>query len=205
MKNKIIFCLVMLWIVTAGWYAGYTIQIEGQLKYVKLSAIYHEKMHNIYKEESTNLYIKVNKIKSYIDDLYHGQSYLVTLTGYHPVPEQCDFTPDITADGTRFVIGMARNYRIAALSRDMLERWGGPFKYGDLILVKGTRRGIYDGIYQVRDTMHNRHKNWIDILLTPGDKSTKENNILIYKLEDDYQGIFAFHRNYPDEFYNLLN
>ncbi len=205
MKNAIIYCLVMAWLITAGWYTGYVIKIEGQLKLAEQKALYHEKKHDVYKNESKELYAKVDKIKFYIDELYHGQSYLVTLTGYHPVVEQCDSTPDITADGTQFEIDLARNYRIAALSRDMLKRWGGPFEYGDLILVKGTKDGIYDGLYQVRDTMNQRHKNWIDVLLTPGDKSTKQDNILIYKLEDDYQGIFAFHRNYPEEFYNLLN
>jgi 3D (Asp-Asp-Asp) domain-containing protein len=205
MKNVIIYCLVMAWLITAGWYTGYTIKIEGQLKYAQRKAIYHEKMHDIYEKESKDLYMKAGKIKSYIDDLYHGQSYLVTLTGYHPVIEQCDSTPDITADGTQFNIDTAGNYRIAALSRDMLSRWGGPFNYGDLILVKGTNSGVHDGLYQVRDTMNQRYKNWIDVLLTPGEESTKENNILIYKLEDDYQGLFAFCKYYPDEFYSLLN
>ncbi len=205
MKNVIIYCLVMAWLITAGWYTGYVIKIEGQLKLTEQKALHHKKMHDIYENESKELYTKVEKIKSYINDLYHGQSYLVTLTGYHPVAEQCDSTPDITADGTKIAIDIARNYRIVALSRDMLKRWGGPFSYGDLILVKGTRDGAYDGLYQVRDTMNQRHTNWIDVLLTPGDKSTKQDNILIYKLEDDYRGIFAFYRNYPDEFYNLLN
>jgi 3D (Asp-Asp-Asp) domain-containing protein len=195
----------MAWLITAGWYTGYVIKIEGQLKFAERKSLYHEKMHETYENESKELYTKVTKIKSYIDDLYHGQSYLVTLTGYHPVVEQCDSTPDITADGTKIIVDRARNYRIAALSRDMLKRWGGPFKYGDLILVKGTRDGVYDGIYQIRDTMHQRHENWIDVLLTPGDKSTKQDNILIYKLEDDYQGIFTFYKNYSDEFYSLLN
>jgi 3D (Asp-Asp-Asp) domain-containing protein len=195
----------MAWLITAGWYTGYVIKIEGQLELAKQKSLYHEEKHGIYENKSKELYTKVEKIKSYIDDLYHGQSYLVTLTGYHPVVAQCDNTPDITADGTQFIIDIARNYRIAALSRDMLKRWGGPFSYGDLILVKGTRDGIYDGLYQVRDTMNKRHKNWIDVLLTPGDKSTKQDNILIYKLEDDYQGIFTFYKNYPDEFYSLLN
>ena len=205
MKNVIIYCLVMAWLITAGWYTGYVIKIEGQLELAERKTVYHEEMHEVYENESKELYTKVEKIKSYINDLYHGQSYLVTLTGYHPVVEQCDSTPDITADGTKISVDIARNYRIAALSRDMLKRWGGPFKYGDLILVKGTRNGIYDGLYQIRDTMHQRHKNWIDVLLTPGDKSTIQDNILIYKLEDNYQGIFTFYKNYPDEFYNLLN
>ncbi len=205
MKNVIIYCLVMAWLITAGWYTGYVLKIEGQLKFSEQKALHHKKMHGVYEKESEELYTKVEKIKSYIDDLYHGQSYLVTLTGYHPVVEQCDSTPDITADGTKFDINTARNYRIVALSRDMLKRWGGPFSYGDLILVKGTRDGTYDGLYQVRDTMNQRHKNWIDVLLNPGDKSTKQDNILINKLEDDYRGIFAFYRNYPDEFYQLIN
>lgn len=205
MKNIIIYCLVMAWLITAGWYTGYCIKIEGQLKHAERKALYHEKMHDIYENESKVLYATVDKIKSYIDKLYHGQSYLMTLTGYHPVVEQCDSTPNITADETKFDINIASDYRIAALSRDMLERWGGPFSYGDLILVKGTKNGSYDGLYQVRDTMHQRHTDWIDVLLTPGEKSTKQDNILIYKLENNYKGLFAFHKNYSEEFYNLLN
>ena len=39
-----------------------------------------------------------------------------------------------------------------SLSRDLLSRWGGPFNYGDYVIIEGT--GKDDGVYQVRDTMN---------------------------------------------------
>ena len=75
----------------------------------------------------------------------------VTVTMYNPSPEQTDSTPNQTADGTIINPERASEYRYIALSRDLLRRWGGPFNYGDYVMLKGTDG--YDGIYQVRDTM----------------------------------------------------
>ena len=58
----------------------------------------------------------------------------VTVTTYNPTRQQCDSTPNITADGTRINIRKASEYRYVALSRDLLARWGGPFDYGDILL-----------------------------------------------------------------------
>lgn len=90
----------------------------------------------------------------------------VAVTMYHPDEQNCDDTPDITADGTRLVIGMASEYRYVALSRNLLKRWGGLFDYGDFILVRGI--GEKSGVYQVRDTMNSRWVNRVDILETHG-------------------------------------
>ena len=201
MKNNTIICLILLWIITAGWYGGHVLGLETQIRHLNAIKTYHANMHRIYKSEVSDLSEEIDKMKSYVDDLYHGPSYMITLTGYHPVKGQTDSTPDITADGTKFNIAQAGNYRIVALSRDMLKRWGGPFRYGDVILIKGTKKGRYDGIYQVRDTMNARYKHWVDVLLTPGERATKERNILIYKLEDPN---YTTYTNYPEEFYSLL-
>tara|TARA_Y100000310_G_scaffold97979_1_gene95642 strand:- start:1073 stop:1576 length:504 start_codon:yes stop_codon:yes gene_type:complete len=108
--------------------------------------------------------------------------FTVTGTMYSPTLAQCDNTPNITADGTRINPKHASNYRYVALSRDLLERWGGPFQYGEYIAVEGTKSGKYDGIWQVRDTMNPKWLKRVDFLLTSGTRPFKYNEIKITKL-----------------------
>jgi len=107
-------------------------------------------------------------------------SYNVTVTTYNPTRSQTDSTPNITADGTKFKTWKASSYRYVALSRDLLSRWGGPFEYGDYIVIEGT--GDRDGVYQVRDTMNPKWTNRVDILTT--NSRFKYNNITMYKYVD---------------------
>ena len=110
-------------------------------------------------------------------------SYKVTVTTYNPTRAQCDSTPNITADGTRINPKRATQYRYIALSRDLLSRWGGPFEYGDYVVIEGT--GSWDGVYQVRDTMNPKWTNRVDILTT--NSKFKYNNITMYKyVEEEY-------------------
>ena len=108
--------------------------------------------------------------------------YRVTVTTYNPTRRQCDSTPNITADGTRINPRKATQYRYVALSRDLLSRWGGPFEYGDYIVIEGTNGR--DGIYQVRDTMNPKWTNRVDILTT--NSRFKYDNIVMYKYVDEY-------------------
>jgi 3D (Asp-Asp-Asp) domain-containing protein len=108
-------------------------------------------------------------------------SYKVTVTTYNPTRAQCDDTPNITADGTRIKPWKATEYRYVALSRDLLSRWGGPFDYGDYIVIEGTKS--WDGVYQVRDTMNPKWTNRVDILTT--NSRFKYNNITMYKYTDE--------------------
>ena len=110
-------------------------------------------------------------------------SYQVTVTTYNPTKAQCDNTPNITADGTKFKTWKASSYRYVALSRDLLSRWGGPFEYGDYIIIEGTRDR--DGVYQVRDTMNPKWTNRVDILTT--NSRFKYENIIMYKYVDEYE------------------
>ena len=105
----------------------------------------------------------------------------VTVTTYNPTKAQCDDTPHITADGTKFKTWKATQYRYVALSRDLLSRWGGPFDYGDYIVIEGT--GKWDGVYQVRDTMNPKWVNRVDILTT--NSRFRYDNITMYKYLDD--------------------
>ena len=108
--------------------------------------------------------------------------YRVTVTTYNPTRRQTDSTPNITADGTRINPRKATQYRYVALSRDLLSRWGGPFEYGDYIVIEGTDGR--DGIYQVRDTMNPRWTNRVDILTT--NSRFKYDNIVMYKYVEEY-------------------
>jgi len=111
-----------------------------------------------------------------------SNEFIVTGTMYSPTLAQCDATPNITADGTKINPQHASQYRYVALSRDLLERWGGPFQYGEYIAVEGTRRGQHDGIWQVRDTMNPKWLKRIDFLVTNGTRPFKYNEIKIVKL-----------------------
>ena len=127
-----------------------------------------------------NLYDEINTLKNngYCECL-ELQEFDVTVTMYHPIPNQTDSTPNITADGTKINIWKASEYRYVALSRDLLSRWGGPFDYGDYIVIEGI--GENSGIYQVRDTMNPKHTNRVDILKTPGSSQFKYTDVTMYR------------------------
>ena len=116
------------------------------------------------------------------DELSHYDEYgiEVDVTMYQPVYPQTDKTPDITADGTRIRISKASEYKFVALSRNLLKRWGGPFNYGDFILLKGAKDK--DGVYQVRDTMNSKFVNVVDILESKHVEPYKYMNAHIFKL-----------------------
>ena len=135
-------------------------------------------------EEMMSLQEQVWELQNNCDTQYTNKiSYKVTVTTYNPTHEQCDSTPNITADGTKIKPWRATDYRFVALSRDLLSRWGGPFEYGDYIVIEGT--GKWDGIYQVRDTMNPKWTNRVDILTT--NSKFKYNNITMYKYVDEYE------------------
>ena len=106
----------------------------------------------------------------------------VDVTMYQPTLYQTDDTPNITADGTKFRIKKASDYKYVALSRNLLKRWGGPFDYGDFILIKGTPDGHKDGVYNVRDTMNPKYVNYVDILESKHVQPYKYTDVHLYKM-----------------------
>jgi len=77
------------------------------------------------------------------------------VTVYHATVEQTDDDPFTTADGTAWDADTIAEQRIAALSREMLDRWGGPVSYGDAIWVEIPGSGL-SGLWWVRDTMRDK-------------------------------------------------
>ena len=133
-------------------------------------------------EENRTLKEQVWELQNNCDNQYTNKiSYKVTVTTYNPTRGQTDSTPNELADGTKIKPWRATDYRYVALSRDLIARWGGPFEYGDYIVIEGT--GKWDGIYQVRDTMNPKWTNRVDILTT--NSRFKYNNIIMYKYVDE--------------------
>ena len=104
----------------------------------------------------------------------------VTATIYTATLAECDSTPDITADGTKIRNpATAGRLRYVAMSRNLLQYWGGEFAFGDTIHVENA--GKYSGHWVVRDTMASRWKNKIDFLVDVGTKPNKFKNVKIRK------------------------
>ena len=136
-----------------------------------------------YSNEVDKLLIENEKLHNDLSEFYkYGVE--VDVTMYQPTLYQTDSTPNITADGTKFRISKASDYKYVALSRNLLKRWGGPFNYGDFILLRGTEHK--DGVYQVRDTMNSKWVNVVDIL--------ESKHVLPYK----YENVQIYPMNWPD-------
>ena len=141
---------------------------------------YFDKMLDSMRSE---IFALEDKLQEEIDKNNHStwgvMEFDVTITMYNPLEGQTDDTPNQTADGTIIDPKRASEYRYVALSRDLIARWGGPFNYGDYVIIKGTDG--YDGIYQVRDTMASKFINRVDILRTEGSKLFRFEDATLYR------------------------
>ena len=132
-----------------------------------------------YVDEMNKLLQRNEVIQTELNE-FHKYGIEVDVTMYQPTRHQTDSTPNITADGPRIKNSKASDYKFVALSRNLLSRWGGPFEYGDFILIKGTEGK--DGVYQVRDTMNPKWVNMVDILESTNVKPYKYVDAQIYKM-----------------------
>jgi len=157
--------------------------IAGLIAVTLANGFFSTTMFTEYKEMYSDKIERLESENSELrDELSHYDEYgiQVDVTMYQPNEIQCDDTPNITADGTKIRISKASNYKFVALSRNLLKRWGGPFDYGDFILLKGTDHK--DGVYQVRDTMNPKWVNVVDILESEHVQPYKFTDVHIYKL-----------------------
>jgi 3D (Asp-Asp-Asp) domain-containing protein len=114
---------------------------------------------------------------------YENNKHKVTVTMYHPVSDQTDDTPNITADGSVIRINSASEYRYVAVSRNMLIRNKGFLNFGDYIWLDAGKKS---GVYQVRDVMNKRFVNRVDILETPGTVPYKYNEASLRRINVAY-------------------
>ena len=102
---------------------------------------------------------------------------IVTLTTYSVTEAQTDSTPLVTASGFNINPNNPKSHRIIAVSRDLKRK----YKFGQKVRIEGAVK--YNGIYTIRDLMHHRWKNKIDILINPSDKHTKLRKIKMFRVE----------------------
>lgn len=102
---------------------------------------------------------------------------IVTVTTYSVTEAETDSTPLITASGFKINPNNPKGHRIIAVSRDLKRK----YKFGQKVRIEGA--GKYNGIYTIRDLMHHRWKNKIDILINPSDKHTKLRKIKMFRVE----------------------
>ena len=140
-----------------------------------------EKNKRFYNSQLNNQMAVTKTLRSELTEFYK-YGVVVDVTMYRPTKRETDSTPNITADGTRIRISKASDYKFVALSRNLLKRWGGPFDYGDFILIKGTTDSHKDGVYHVRDTMNPKYVNYVDILESKHVKPYKYTDVHLYKM-----------------------
>lgn len=104
----------------------------------------------------------------------------VTVTVYYPLVEQCWGDPFLTADMSIIDLDSLKDHRIrwAAISRDMHERYGGKYSFGDTILVHSPDVHI-GGEWVIHDLMNGRFNHKIDLLYYPYEYINKIDNVLI--------------------------
>ena len=107
----------------------------------------------------------------------------VKATMYHPVEEQCDDTPLITADGSKIDPYKVSEWNWIAVSQHMLTRNGGPLNYGDTVYIFGTKHK--DGMYIVKDCMHRRKTNQIDFLESLGTPQYRYDNVVLARFPQE--------------------
>lgn len=114
----------------------------------------------VYNMDKPNVYI-VNEqplIKK-TNSLYIKASF------YNPDLNQTDSFPLETASGRIIDTNKLRQGKLkwVALSRPLLKRFGGRFRYGDSIIINNA--GVLNGKYMVVDCMGPQYKYKVDILV----------------------------------------
>jgi len=106
-------------------------------------------------------------------DTFEKESFLVTLTTYNAVKEQCNNDPSTTAS----LLKVHSKSKYVALSRDLL----GYFPYGSMVVIENA--GKLSGVYVVADCMNARLIRHIDILIKTN-KHTKLKDVIIKPYRD---------------------
>ncbi len=133
--------------------------------------------------EINNLNDEIKELLQQMDSMPEIIFEQVRATMYHPVEEQCDDTPLITADGSKIDPYKVSNWNWIAVSQHMLTRNGGSLNYGDTVYVFGTEHK--DGIYVIKDCMNKRKRNQIDFLESLGTPQYQYDNVVLARFPQE--------------------
>tara|TARA_R110002012_G_scaffold83502_1_gene210106 strand:- start:85 stop:636 length:552 start_codon:yes stop_codon:yes gene_type:complete len=133
--------------------------------------------------EINDLNKEIKKLLQQMDSMPEVIFKQVRATMYHPVEEQCDDTPLITADGSKIDPYKVSNWNWIAVSQHMLTRNGGSLNYGDTVYVFGTKHK--DGVYIIKDCMNKRKRNQIDFLESLGTPQYRYDNVVLARFPQE--------------------
>lgn len=170
MKNRNLYLIIIGWLMTCiigGYYRCELIETKARLT-LSNDAFGALERHISNRDFRCLLCQRLKQAEDYATP---EPEFVLTGTMYHAVKGQTDGSPLTTADNSK--IDLQKLYdnelRWVALSRDLLDRWGGPFNYGDRIMVEGVpmlRNGYnVNGVWEVHDTMNARYTRYIDFLM----------------------------------------
>jgi len=87
------------------------------------------------------------------------------VTVYNARPEQCNNDVEHTASMFNLNLDSVGGHKIVALERSFMKEFN--LRFGDVIKIVGTYKGLQDGVYQIQDVMNKRfagqHK--VDVLV----------------------------------------
>lgn len=142
-------------------------KIDEQVKEInKLSMVIKEKNNQV-----DSLYFANEEKENLITQQLKNNSVAVNVSIYHANETECDSTPFITADLTDIKHKNISSLRIISVSRNLLTENGGFLKFGDRVML--VNAGELTGFYVVRDVMHPKYYNKVDVLV-----SNHVNNLL---------------------------
>ncbi|SFZ91547.1 3D (Asp-Asp-Asp) domain-containing protein [Flaviramulus basaltis] len=108
------------------------------------------------------VFLSCKEHKKSFEDSFSWNSAMVTATAYNSLAYQTNSNPHITAFGDSLFPGL----KYIAVSRDLLKRG---LKHNIPVKIEGL-----EGIYIVKDKMHSRWKNRIDIYMGLNVEAAKE-------------------------------
>ena len=170
--KKVVFILIFLGLTSSA--ILQKMQLKSKQNYIGI--LLQDNQRVLCESEKT-----IDSLTLINDNVMNSIKQKVTATMYYPVIEQCDDTPDITADQTKIPdIHDCTHLNWIAVSQDLLWFNGGPYRYGDKVIIMNA--GHKDGIYTIRDAMNKRFRYKIDFLESVGSRNYKFRNVLMVKI-----------------------
>ena len=161
----------------------FVVEKNKQIRQFKIQEQHQLNLLDTLQLEINNLNGEIKELLEQMDSMPDVIFEQVKATMYHPVEEQCDDTPLITADGSKIDPYKVSNWNWIAVSQHMLTRNGGPFNYGDTVYVFGTKHK--DGVYIIKDCMNKRKRNQIDFLESLGTPQYRYDNVVLARFPQE--------------------
>ena len=161
----------------------FILEKNKQIRQYKIQEQHQLQLLDTLQLELDSLNFEIKNLLRQMDSMPDVIFQQVRATMYHPVEEQCDDTPLITADGSKIDPYKVSNWNWIAVSQHMLTRNGGLLNYGDTVYIFGTEHK--DGVYVIKDCMNKRKTNQIDFLESLGTPQYRYDNVVLARFPQE--------------------